>query len=184
MKRMTFPLVLAVAAFATSGTALADETPTPVRGPTAVFTDADGDGINDNAPDHDGDGVVNHLDPDHSPLGDGRGHGAGGMFRDENGDGIHDLAADDDGDGVPNGQDEDYALLGHGRRGRMMQAGAGEFVDADGDGINDNAPDDDGDGIVNHLDPDHEGPSGAAAPATNGRSGRGMGRSGMGRAGQ
>lgn len=39
------------------------------NGPGA-FVDADGDGINDLAPDTDGDGVINHLDDDYAPPGD------------------------------------------------------------------------------------------------------------------
>lgn len=31
------------------------------------FVDLDGDGYNDNAPDHDGDGIPNGLDPDYNP---------------------------------------------------------------------------------------------------------------------
>jgi len=38
------------------------------NGPGA-FVDADGDGINDLAPDTDGDGVINHLDDDYAPQG-------------------------------------------------------------------------------------------------------------------
>ena len=53
------------------------------------FVDADGDGYNDNAPDHDGDGVPNGLDPDYTPLGLQSGRGG---FVDLNGDGINDNA--------------------------------------------------------------------------------------------
>ena len=42
------------------------------------FVDLDGDSINDNAPDADGDGVINHLDDDYVPQGTGRGQRAGG----------------------------------------------------------------------------------------------------------
>ena len=68
------------------------------------FIDANGDGINDNAPDHDGDGIPNGQDPDYVRTGSGRGHG----FIDVDGDGINDYAQDADGDGIPNGRDEDY----------------------------------------------------------------------------
>jgi hypothetical protein len=68
------------------------------------FVDLNGDGINDNAPDDDGDGIPNGMDPDYSGPRNGRGHG----FIDENGDGINDFIQDFDGDGVPNSRDPDY----------------------------------------------------------------------------
>jgi hypothetical protein len=39
------------------------------------FIDLDGDGYNDNAPDHDGDGIPNGLDPDWQRRKGGRGRG-------------------------------------------------------------------------------------------------------------
>jgi hypothetical protein len=39
------------------------------------FIDLDGDGYNDNAPDHDGDGIPNGLDPDWQRRQGGRGKG-------------------------------------------------------------------------------------------------------------
>ena len=48
------------------------------------FVDADGDGFNDNAPDHDGDGIPNGLDPDY------KGKGKQKHFIDMDGDGIND----------------------------------------------------------------------------------------------
>ncbi len=77
------------------------------------FIDEDGDGINDNAPDADGDGVPNGMDEDFvrpensGRFGQGGGKGAHG-FVDEDGDGINDNAPDSDMDGVPNGQDPDW----------------------------------------------------------------------------
>ena len=51
----------------------------------AGFVDTNGDGYNDNAPDHDGDGIPNGLDEDYD--------GPGKMgFVDEDGDGINDNA--------------------------------------------------------------------------------------------
>jgi hypothetical protein len=78
------------------------------------FIDANGDGYNDNAADHDGDGIPNGQDPDYVRSGFGRGHG----FVDADGDGINDWAQDADGDGIPNGQDTDYIRPrdGSGRR--------------------------------------------------------------------
>ncbi|MBZ0180527.1 MAG: hypothetical protein K8F36_14675 [Melioribacteraceae bacterium] len=35
---------------------------------TRFFVDLDGDGFNDNAPDHDGDGIPNGLDPDYKRM--------------------------------------------------------------------------------------------------------------------
>ena len=42
-----------------------------------IFIDENGDGINDNFRDHDGDGVPNHLDPDWVKPQDGTGNVAG-----------------------------------------------------------------------------------------------------------
>ena len=139
------------------------------------FVDEDGDGMNDLAPDHDGDGISNHLDEDYAgPVGDRWVNHHGGrmtvMFVDEDGDGINDLAPDDDGDGIINHLDEDHVRatgMGHGRQGM--------FVDEDGDGVNDMGFDDDGDGIINHLDEDHE-ESTRSAGSGVARRGAGMGR--------
>ena len=56
------------------------------------FVDANGDGYNDNAPDHDGDGIPNGLDPDWHKLHKGKGKAKGKKHRfiDLNGDGIND----------------------------------------------------------------------------------------------
>ena len=49
------------------------------------FVDKDGDGFNDNAPDHDGDGIPNGLDPDYKGPGKEK-----KKFVDLDGDGIDD----------------------------------------------------------------------------------------------
>ena len=60
------------------------------------FVDKDGDGYNDNAPDHDGDGIPNGLDPDWQKIvkykgrGPGQGKGHKRKFIDLDGDGIND----------------------------------------------------------------------------------------------
>lgn len=51
------------------------------------FVDEDGDGFNDNAPDHDGDGIPNGLDPDYKAL---QQRDQQEEFVDEDGDGIDD----------------------------------------------------------------------------------------------
>ena len=194
MKQLVFPLVAAVALFAATSAANADDVTPGPRGPMAAYVDVDGDGINDNAPDHDGDGIINHEDPDYQPAGLGYGRGAKGQFVDENADGINDLAPDDDGDGVPNGQDPDFvrptAGLGAGagmgpgngrgagnRSGRWSGRASmfGAYVDADGDGINDNALDSDDDGVINCLDDDYK-----AAPQGLARGSRGSARGAQG----
>jgi hypothetical protein len=53
------------------------------------FVDEDGDGYNDNAPDHDGDGIPNGLDPDYTGPKMKKGNGQKG-FVDLDGDGIND----------------------------------------------------------------------------------------------
>lgn len=55
----------------------------------AGFVDENGDGYNDNAPDHDGDGIPNGLDPDYTGPKVRSGKGAKG-FVDLNGDGLND----------------------------------------------------------------------------------------------
>ncbi len=54
------------------------------------FVDKNGDGYNDNAPDHDGDGIPNGLDPDWLKMMNK--HRMHRPFRDLNGDGINDFA--------------------------------------------------------------------------------------------
>jgi len=59
------------------------------------FVDLNGDGYNDNAPDHDGDGIPNGLDKDYIKFkrnGQGQGQGRRMRFIDLDGDGINDNA--------------------------------------------------------------------------------------------
>lgn len=72
----------------------------------AGFVDENGDGYNDNAPDHDGDGIPNRLDPDYVPIDPDQTKGRG--FIDEDGDGINDRYQDADGDGIQNCLDPDW----------------------------------------------------------------------------
>ncbi|MCU7496242.1 MAG: hypothetical protein HF314_16165 [Ignavibacteria bacterium] len=66
----------------------------------AGFVDKNGDGYNDNAPDQDGDGIPNGLDPDYKAPGKmHQGHGGMRGFIDANGDGINDRTVD--ANGVP-----------------------------------------------------------------------------------
>lgn len=60
------------------------------------FVDLDGDGYNDNAPDHDGDGIPNRLDPDWKQ----RNRMGQAEFIDLNGDGINDNLQQDQGNGL------------------------------------------------------------------------------------
>ena len=55
----------------------------------AGFVDENGDGYNDNAPDHDGDGIPNGVDPDYDGTKNRMGKGSKG-FVDADGDGIND----------------------------------------------------------------------------------------------
>lgn len=150
MKRVLMIMVIAVFAVpflmftAPADVAAEDETDDTAKkkikhGPH--FVDKDGDGYNDLAPDHDGDGIPNGQDPDWKGPGKGKGYGHhkanckghwkgkglhGRSFVDKNNDGYNDLAPDHDGDGIPNGRDEDYKP--------GMRKGP-HFIDADGDGI-------------------------------------------------
>ena len=54
------------------------------------FVDENNDGYNDNAPDHDGDGIPNGLDPDWQKLQKEKKKGKHKKFVDLNGDGIND----------------------------------------------------------------------------------------------
>jgi hypothetical protein len=54
------------------------------------FIDEDGDGYNDNAPDHDGDGIPNGLDPDWKRHNEEKKRGKQHRFVDLDGDGIND----------------------------------------------------------------------------------------------
>jgi hypothetical protein len=60
------------------------------------FVDLDGDGYNDNAPDHDGDGIPNRLDPDWKR----RNRMGQTQFIDLNGDGINDKLQQDQRNGL------------------------------------------------------------------------------------
>jgi len=61
------------------------------------FVDADGDGYNDNAPDHDGDGLPNRLDPDWKKL-QKRMKQGNTPFVDADGDGVNDQLQQQSGD--------------------------------------------------------------------------------------
>ena len=132
-----------------SFTSAQDNNSDVVHGPN--FVDENGDGYNDNAPDHDGDGIPNGQDTDYTSLNPDRGKGFGG-FVDEDGDGINDRMQDADNDGVPNCLDEDYVRpqdgtgnkygqkagngkgqKGQGFRGAGSQTGTGDGV-CDGSG--------------------------------------------------
>ncbi len=68
-----------------SATAQGPETPDDPAQGVCRFLDEDGDGFNDLAPDADGDGIPNGLDPDYVRPEDGSGHQhqhswAGGLF--------------------------------------------------------------------------------------------------------
>ncbi len=112
------------------------------------FVDANGDGYNDNAPDADGDGIPNGMDPDYTGAKMHKGNSRAG-FVDLNGDGINDNALDSDGDGIPNGQDPDFVRPqdGSGRQmgkgnSKMRGAGQGSGLgtgDCDGTGPKGNA---------------------------------------------
>ncbi|MHB2156202.1 hypothetical protein ACX8XN_17640 [Calditrichota bacterium GD2] len=90
MKGIKFIIIMLLIFFATSSIAwaqYADTTKTQTQHPNVNFVDKNGDGYNDNAPDHDGDGIPNSLDPDwlnnkqkNRPA-----------FRDLDGDGINDF---------------------------------------------------------------------------------------------
>ncbi len=59
------------------------------KGHSRVFVDKNGDGYNDNAPDHDNDGIPNGLDPDYIKLKQNK-QKSKLPYVDKNGDGIND----------------------------------------------------------------------------------------------
>jgi len=86
-----------------------DSTQTPTDNPQEFqhgprFVDEDGDGYNDNAPDIDGDGIPNGLDPDYV------------NYRGEDWQGF----VDEDGDGI-----NDNVMQRHKNRGQRMRRGFG-----------------------------------------------------------
>lgn len=89
MKRLVYLFVVAALTLVyTNSFAQTEEPATPVTHGTN-FVDANGDGYNDNAPDADGDGIPNGMDPDYTALGSQAGRGG---FVDADGDGINDNA--------------------------------------------------------------------------------------------
>ena len=97
----------------------------------AGFVDENGDGYNDNAPDHDGDGIPNGQDEDYEGSKARKGNNSKG-FVDVDGDGVNDNALDADGDGIPNGQDTDFVRP---QDGSGAQRGSGTGTgDCDGTG--------------------------------------------------
>jgi hypothetical protein len=66
MKKFTIlmMMLLVTAAFSTVYSQNENPAPTPKPEHGKKFVDKNGDGYNDNAPDHDGDGIPNGLDPD------------------------------------------------------------------------------------------------------------------------
>ncbi len=139
-------------------------------------TDADGDGIDDDAEDSDGDGVYDDQDAfpfDANETADSDGDGVGdngdafpddaNETTDTDGDGIGDNSDDDaDGDGQPNdvddfplnsGESADADGDGVGDNEDMFPNDSSEYIDSDGDGTGDNAdPDDDNDGTPDASD--------------------------------
>ena len=88
------------------------------------FIDADNDGYNDNASDHDGDGIPNGRDDDYTGAKNRKGNNSKG-FVDVDGDGVNDNANDADGDGIPNGRDKDFVRPQNGSGSKGNKRGGG-----------------------------------------------------------
>ena len=106
MRHLTKLLVFAIAAMFLTFVSFSADSFAQNGSHGAGFVDENGDGYNDNAPDHDGDGIPNGQDPDYVPVNPDQGKRFGG-FIDEDGDGINDNFQDADGDGIPNCEDPD-----------------------------------------------------------------------------
>jgi hypothetical protein len=63
------------------------------------FVDEDGDGYNDNAPDHDGDGIPNGIDPDYQKMKAEQEKAKKKKYIDLDGDGINDYLLEENGNG-------------------------------------------------------------------------------------
>lgn len=162
MKRNLFPtfLVLVIGLLATAALAQDDgEDPGETEGPgqghgVCQFIDEDGDGFNDLAPDADGDGIPNGLDPDFVKPEDGAGLQYGWGMGDEEfghfGEGAGDGAGDGEmgmnhygpGDGTgETGPNEDHTGFGPGEaigegegEGGNDDSGSGDHDDRGGMG--------------------------------------------------
>ena len=77
--------------FAQDSTKSKDEANTNAKKHNQKFVDKDGDGYNDNAPDHDGDGIPNGLDPDWDKNKNQEGKRHRWRYVDLDGDGINDF---------------------------------------------------------------------------------------------
>lgn len=174
MKRQSLNILMALLFVLPAGMALAQDEPIhePGTGPgqgngVCQFIDEDGDGFNDLAPDHDGDGIPNGLDPDYVRPEDGTGqqhqHQLGALSRQQLGRLAH----------LFDPAFADLAVEGAGGNGHMfgLRDGTGTgFGPADGTGFGPGAGDGGGDGT---------GSGGTGGPGgngiNNGRHGNGQG---------
>jgi hypothetical protein len=159
------------------------------------FTDKNGDGYHDYAPDHDGDGIPNGSDPDYIRLGRGAGRGMGRMIPVQ-GTAQTEMEQQAVKTEAVQGNAQAAPVRGTWRTLNGIQGWARPepkehgpwFVDNNKDGYHDYAPDHDGDGIPNGRDPDYrqvrttlgsgQGKGGGRGYNRGGRGGGGRGRSG------
>ena len=93
MKNMTKIFMMIIIIMAAASYLIAQDstaTNNAKKNQKAVFIDNNGDGYNDNAPDHDGDGIPNGLDPDWIKLKKEQKKNHNKRFIDLDGDGIDD----------------------------------------------------------------------------------------------
>ena len=92
MKLNIFLLSILIGAFLFSNLLAQDSTQAKIKDADKdqQFVDKDNDGYNDNAPDHDGDGIPNGLDPDWQKLQKEKKKAKKMKFVDLDGDGIND----------------------------------------------------------------------------------------------
>ena len=112
------------------------------------FLDENGDGFNDLAPDADGDGIPNGMDPDYAPPADGTGYQFGSGST--NGDGVC------DGDGEPDGSAYIHMIKFEHRNGDgsgQTGFGPGDGTGNDGEGPGDGSGFGPGDGTCVPLSP-------------------------------
>jgi hypothetical protein len=140
-------LKISIATIFVATTVMAADTPTPVYSESKTpisqiqhgprFVDLNGDGFNDNAPDHDNDGIPNGMDSDWTRPQDGSSkqqgmsNGKGNRFGGQN----NRSFIDNDGDGICDNSGSGQRFGRNGSERGLRGAG---FVDSDGNGVCDN----------------------------------------------
>lgn len=125
MKKLAILFSLAVFILAFAEIKAQTDNPNPPKTHGNRFVDNNGDGYNDNAPDHDGDGIPNGVDPDYTGPKNRKGSKG---FVDADGDGINDNAK------TLNNQNRHRNSYGKGSKGFGLKDGSGNNQGGKGTG--------------------------------------------------